>query len=449
MMAIQNITMPQLGESVTEGTIEKWLVKPGDTVKKYDPLAEVATDKVNAEIPSSFEGVITELLAEEGQTLPVGAIVCSIEIAGDSELPPPPPTKKSAVSTAILNAGVQRKQETQQATTATVATPKPVRKDKVRYSPAVLRLAQEHDIALEQVTGTGEGGRITRKDLLALIEAGAVPTTQAETPSVADTPVQQSAPAVANGNPQNDMKPVTPTQPLQAGDIEIPVTKVRRAIANNMVRSVHEVPHAWMMMEVDVTDLVTYRDSIKTEFKQKEGFNITYFAFFVKAVAQALKEFPMMNSMWAEDKIIQKHDINISIAVATDDALFVPVIKHADEKSIKGIAREINELAVKVRAGKLSMDDIKGGTFTVNNTGAFGSVQSMGIINYPQAAILQVESIVKKPVVLPGGMFAARDIVNLCLSLDHRVLDGLVCGKFLNRVKEILENTNKSSTSVY
>ena len=448
MMAIQNITMPQLGESVTEGTIEKWLVKPGDTVKKYDPLAEVVTDKVNAEIPSSFEGIITELLAEEGQTLPVGAIVCSIEIAGDSELPPPPPAKKSAVSTAILNAGVQRKQETQQATTATVAPPKPVRQDKVRYSPAVLRLAQEHDIALDQVTGTGEGGRITRKDLLTLIEAGAVPTTQPETPAT-DTSVQQSAPAVANVTPQNDMKPAAPVQPLQAGDIEIPVTKVRRAIANNMVRSVHEVPHAWMMMEVDVTDLVTYRDSIKTEFKHKEGFNITYFAFFVKAVAQALKEFPMMNSMWAEDKIIQKHDINISIAVATDDALFVPVIKHADEKSIKGIAREINELAVKVRAGKLSMDDIKGGTFTVNNTGAFGSVQSMGIINYPQAAILQVESIVKKPVILPGGMFAARDIVNLCLSLDHRVLDGLVCGKFLNRVKEILENTNKSSTSVY
>lgn len=448
MMAIQNITMPQLGESVTEGTIEKWLVKPGDTVKKYDPLAEVVTDKVNAEIPSSFEGIITELLAEEGQTLPVGAIVCSIEIAGDSELPPPPPAKKSAVSTAILNAGVQRKQETQQATTATVAPPKPVRQDKVRYSPAVLRLAQEHDIALDQVIGTGEGGRITRKDLLTLIEAGTVPTTQLETPAT-DTSVQQSAPAVANVTPQNDMKPTAPVQPLQAGDIEIPVTKVRRAIANNMVRSVHEVPHAWMMMEVDVTDLVTYRDSIKTEFKQKEGFNITYFAFFVKAVAQALKEFPMMNSMWAEDKIIQKHDINISIAVATDDALFVPVIKHADEKSIKGIAREINELAVKVRAGKLSMDDIKGGTFTVNNTGAFGSVQSMGIINYPQAAILQVESIVKKPVVLPGGMFAARDIVNLCLSLDHRVLDGLVCGKFLNRVKEILENTNKSSTSVY
>lgn len=448
MMAIQNITMPQLGESVTEGTIEKWLVKPGDTVKKYDPLAEVVTDKVNAEIPSSFEGVITELLVEEGQTLPVGAVVCSIEIAGDSELPPPPPPKKSAVSTAILNAGVQKKQETQQSTTATKALQKTVRQDKVRYSPAVLRLAQEYEIALDKITGTGEGGRITRKDLMQLIEAGNVPTSLVETPPAIDSAVPQSVPVVAPTSQENT-KLATSVQPIQVGDIEIPVTKVRRAIANNMVRSVHEVPHAWMMMEVDVTDLVAYRDNIKTEFKQKEGFNITYFAFFVKAVAQALKEFPMMNSMWAEDKIIQKHDINISIAVATDDALFVPVIKHADEKSIKGIAKEINELAVKVRAGKLTMDDIQGGTFTVNNTGAFGSVQSMGIINYPQAAILQVESIVKKPVVLPGGMFAARDIVNLCLSLDHRVLDGLVCGKFLNRVKEILENTNKSSTSVY
>ncbi|MED3798754.1 dihydrolipoamide acetyltransferase family protein [Lysinibacillus capsici] len=447
-MSVQNITMPQLGESVTEGTIEKWLVKPGDTVKKYDPLAEVVTDKVNAEIPSSFEGVITELLAQEGQTLPVGAVVCSIEIAGEGELPAPPPEKKSTVSTAILNAGVQKKQETPQQVAAPVSAPKEARTGKVRYSPAVLRLAQEHDIALDLVTGTGEGGRITRKDLLKLIETGNIPTAN-DVAQAAPTVQTTSAPTAASAPQQQVEKAAAPVQPIHPGDIEIPVTKIRRAIANNMVKSVHEAPHAWMMMEVDVTDLVTYRDSLKNEFKQKEGFNLTYFAFFVKAVAQALKEFPMLNSMWAEDKIIQKHDINISIAVATDDALFVPVIKHADEKSIKGIAKEINELAIKVRTGKLAMDDITGGTFTVNNTGAFGSVQSMGIINYPQAAILQVESIVKKPVVLPGGMFAARDIVNLCLSLDHRVLDGLVCGKFLNRVKEILENTNKSSTSVY
>ena len=234
-----------------------------------------------------------------------------------------------------------------------------------------------------------------------------------------------------------------------AGDIEIPVTGVRRAIATNMLRSKHEAPHAWMMIEVDVTNLVAYRDSLKNEFKQKEGFNLTYFAFFVKAVAQALKEFPMMNSMWAGDKIIQKKDINISIAVATEDSLFVPVINHADEKTIKGIGRDIQDLATKVRTGKLKSSEMQGGTFTVNNTGSFGSVQSMGIINHPQAAILQVESIVKRPVIMNGGMFAARDMVNLCLSLDHRVLDGLVAGRFLARVKEILENISADNTSIY
>ena len=237
--------------------------------------------------------------------------------------------------------------------------------------------------------------------------------------------------------------------PTAAGDIEIPVTGVRRAIATNMLRSKHEAPHAWTMIEVDVTNLVQYRDSLKNDFKQKEGFNLTYFAFFVKAVSQALKEFPMMNSMWAGDKIIQKKDINISIAVATEDALYVPVIKHADEKSIKGIGRDINDLAAKVRSGKLKSDEMQGGTFTVNNTGSFGSIQSMGIINYPQAAILQVESIVKRPVVMNGGMIAVRDMVNLCLSLDHRVLDGLVAGRFLARVKEILENISTDNTSVY
>lgn len=445
-MAIQNITMPQLGESVTEGTIEKWLVQPGDTVKKYDPLAEVITDKVNAEIPSSFEGVITELLAEEGQTLPVGSVVCSIKIASDSELPPPPPPKKSAVSSAILNAGVQKKQASTKPVPALKQVEKTVRTDKKRYSPAVLRLAQEHDIALEQVIGTGEGGRITRKDVQQIIDAGGVPINNVSEPVSIQTPIENTSSPSA---PHQHEKPVALKPSAQGRDIEIPVTNVRRAIANNMVRSAQEVPHAWMMMEVDVTELVAFRDSIKAEFKQKEGYNITYFAFFVKAVAQALKEFPMLNSVWAEDKIIQKHDINISIAVASDDALFVPVIRHADEKSVKGIAREIYELAGKARDGKLTMDNIQGGTFTVNNTGAFGSMQSMGIINYPQAAILQVESIVKKPVILQGGMIAARDIVNLCLSLDHRILDGLICGKFLNRVKNILENTNKSSTSVY
>ncbi|GGA30565.1 dihydrolipoamide acetyltransferase family protein [Psychrobacillus lasiicapitis] len=432
-MALEQIKMPQLGESVTEGTIEKWLVKPGDHVNKYDALAEVNTDKVTAEVPSSFTGVIKELIANEGDTLAVGEIVCTIETEGGAteevvESAPEQPTAET-----VKPAEVQKH-------TAPVNREKGA---KARYSPAVLKLSQEHGIDLSLVSGTGNEGRITRKDLLKIIESGEIPVAAQAEPVVEQTQATPQAQVTA------PPKAAPVNVPVSAGDIEIPVTGVRKAIAANMLRSKHEAPHAWTMIEVDVTNMVQYRDSIKNDFKQKEGFNVTYFAFFVKAVSQALKEFPMMNSMWAGDKIIQKKDINISIAVATEDALFVPVIKNADEKTIKGIAREVNELAAKVRSGKLKSDEMQGGTFTVNNTGSFGSVQSMGIINYPQAAILQVESIVKRPVIMDGGMIAARDMVNLCLSLDHRVLDGLVAGRFLARVKEILENITKENTSVY
>ncbi|MEK9198611.1 dihydrolipoamide acetyltransferase family protein [Lysinibacillus halotolerans] len=429
-MSIQQILMPQLGESVTEGTIEKWLVQPGDQVNKYDPLAEVVTDKVNAEIPSSFTGTIKELIAKEGETLPVGALVCTIEIEAVENGSTPVEQSKGAENNS-------EKPKTEESKIVTETNSKDS-SQKGRYSPAVLRLANEHDIDLQHVEGTGLGGRITRKDILKIIETGNIPQ---KTDTVAQEPVLQR---------ENEQAPKKENTIASAvGDIEIPVTPVRRAIANNMVRSKQEVPHAWMMMEVDVTNLVNYRNKIKNDFKAKEGFNITYFAFFVKAVAKALKEFPMMNSVWAGDKIIQKKDINISIAVATEDALFVPVIKNADDKSIKGIAKDIHELSTLVRSGKLRQEHMQGGTFTVNNTGSFGSVQSMGIINYPQAAILQVESIVKRPVIMNDNMFAARDMVNLCLSLDHRVLDGLICGKFLNRVKSILENVNEETMSIY
>ncbi|QGQ47148.1 dihydrolipoamide acetyltransferase family protein [Metabacillus sediminilitoris] len=428
-MAIEQIKMPQLGESVTEGTISKWLVAVGDEVKKYDPIAEVMTDKVNAEVPSSFSGIITDILAEEGVTLSVGEIICHIEVEGP----------KASTETEIGTKSDRKETVENQATTL-VDQP-----NKKRYSPAVLRIAQDHNIDLEQVNGTGAGGRITRKDLLQLIESGSMPLIGEE-----NNKTEPNGERLTSQPPvELDQKQPQSTPSSVTGDIEIPVTGVRKAIAANMVRSKHEAPHAWMMMEVDVTNLVDYRNSVKADFKQKEGFNLTFFAFFVKAVAQALKEYPQINSMWAGDKIIQKKDINLSIAVATEDSLFVPVIKAADEKTIKGIAREITELAIKVRSGKLTSADMQGGTFTVNNTGSFGSVQSMGIINYPQAAILQVESIVKRPVVMAGGMIAVRDMVNLCLSLDHRVLDGLICGRFLKRVKEILENISKETTSIY
>ena len=438
-MAIEQIKMPQLGESVTEGTISKWLVSVGDKVNKYDPLAEVMTDKVNAEVPSSFSGVIKELIAEEGETYEVGQIILTIETEGGGEAvhDAPAETKAEEKAAAAPEAPAPSSQ----------VTPADAPKG-VRYSPAVLKLSQEHGIDLSQVTGTGGGGRITRKDLMKIIESGDIPTAAAAAAAPEKTEAPAPSPAPSQPAASKQAAPA-PNVPVLPGDVEIPVTGVRKAIAANMLRSKHEAPHAWTMLEVDVTNLVEYRNSIKGEFKQKEGFNLTFFAFFVKAVAQALKEFPQINSMWAGDKIIQKKDINISIAVATDDALFVPVIKAADEKTIKGIAREINDLALKVRTGKLTSAEMQGGTFTVNNTGSFGSVQSMGIINYPQAAILQVESIVKRPVVMNNGMIAVRDMVNLCMSLDHRVLDGLVCGRFLQRVKEILENTSKDNTTIY
>lgn len=409
-MGTEKITMPQLGESVTEGTINSWLVKEGDYVNKYDPIADVMTDKVNAEVPSSYEGTIKEILTPEGTTIKVGEIMCYIETKDSSS--EPVSMEQGSEPVPEKNDAIEEKVETDQSM-------------KLRYSPAVLKLAQEHNIQLTEVSGTGKNGRITRKDIEKVIETGS------------ESPVNES---------QVEDKPLPTTQ--RVGDLEIPVTGIRKVIAQNMVRSTQEIPHAWMTVEVDVTDLVRYRNKIKDEFKQQEGFTLTYFSFFVKAVAQALKEYPQLNSTWAVDKIIQRKDVNLSIAVANDDQLFVPVIKNADEKSTKGIAKSISELAMKARSGKLKAADMDGGTFTVNNTGSFGSIHSMGVINHPQAAILQVESIVKRPVII-NDMFAARDMVNLSLSLDHRILDGLVCGKFLARVKELLENINEDQTNVY
>ncbi|WP_121639758.1 dihydrolipoamide acetyltransferase family protein [Virgibacillus sp. Bac330] len=419
-MAIEKINMPQLGESVTEGTISSWLVQVGDEVNKYDPIAEVLTDKVNAEVPSSYSGKIKEIVAQEGDTIEVGELMCYIDTVDE------PGSKQEQRSSSSTEA-VEHKE-------AEASSDQSMKK---RYSPAVLRLAQEHDIDLEQVTGSGKAGRITRKDVEKIIASGKIP----EPSKVAFQTEEQVSPQEVK--PLN--KSVSGTYP---GDVEIPVSGVRKAIAQNMVRSTQEIPHAWMTVEVDVTDLVTYRNKVKDTFKTREGYGLTFFAFFVKAVAQALKEFPQLNSTWAEDKIIQRKDVNISIAVAKDQELFVPVIHHADDKSVKGIAKQIHELAVKARTGKLTPDDMKGGTFTVNNTGSFGSIHSMGVINHPQAAILQVESIVKRPVIV-NDMFAARNMVNLSLSLDHRILDGLICGQFLARVKAILEQMNEHTINVY
>ncbi|MFB5661983.1 dihydrolipoamide acetyltransferase family protein [Alteribacillus sp. HJP-4] len=414
----EEIKMPQLGESVTEGTITKWLVKPGDKVNKYDPIAEVMTDKVNAEVPCSAAGTIKELMVKEDETVQVGSLICYIETEADTQkrkidkddAPKTEPTDSSEIASPEENTAAESL--------------------KHRYSPAVLRMAQDNNIDLTAVTGSGRGGRITRKDLESII----------------NNEVSSAGSSAEPGDTDNEKHPHISSN---AGDAKVPLSGVRKAIASKMQQSSQEIPHAWTMVEVDVTNLVAYRNQIKQEFKRREGFPITFFPFFIKAVVESLQEFPEINSVWGGDHILQKKDINVSIAVSADNALYVPVIPHADEKSIKGIAKEVNRLAEKARNGKLSGEDMKKGTFTINNTGSFGSVQSVPIINYPQAAILSVESIVKKPVVMQGDMLAVRSMVNLCLSLDHRVLDGLICGRFLARIKEKLENFDQFKDSVY
>lgn len=421
------IKMPQLGESVTEGTITKWLVSPGDKVNKYDPLAEVMTDKVNAEIPSSYEGIVEEIIAQEDETIAVGEVICKMKIEQESAEP-----KAEAES-------AEKEQEQSSAS----PEEKTDTSSKSRYSPAVMRLAQENDIELSAVQGSGRGGRITRKDLLSIISGE-----------------NQSAPAPESAEKQQESREKetsektvesvsTPQKTDKGRTQEIPVSGVRKAIAQNMVHSKKSAPHAWMMVEVDVTNLVKLRDKIKDGFAAQEGYKLTYLPFFMKAVVDALKKYPQVNAEWADDKIIRYKDVHLSIAVATEENLYVPVIHHADEKNVKGLARSLHDITEKVKEGSLTSKDMQGGTFTLNNTGSFGSVQSQPIINAPQAAILSVESIVKKPVVLENDAIAIRNMVNLCMSLDHRVLDGLISGKFMNDIKTTLENMSGENTSVY
>ncbi|MGG4093111.1 dihydrolipoamide acetyltransferase family protein [Paenibacillus lautus] len=453
---LTDVTMPQLAESLVSATIAKWLKKPGDAIEQYEPICEVITDKVNAEIPSTLDGVMGEILAQEGQTVNVGEIICRISVAsGQGGTPSPQPAASAPVSQHQGNGSEEGSM-------------------RFRYSPAVQTLAAEHQIDLSQVQGSGMGGRITRKDVLAYIEkggaaqskgapAGAAPAQSAQAPKETvqpsgtspfqglqhqmpaepSPPLGTAIPNVRHSGLHLTESPKLPTievEGMEGGRSEyfIDVTPMRNAIARNMRQSVTEIPHAWTMIEVDVTNIVLLRNQLKDEFKRKEGVNLTYLAFLLKAVVNAIKDYPIMNSFWAVDKIVVKRDINLSLAVGTEDSVLTPVIHRADQKNIAGLAREIEELARKTREGKLKLDDMQGGTFTVNNTGSFGSILSYPIINYPQAAILTFESIVKKPVVI-NDMIAVRSMANLCLSLDHRILDGVICGRFLQRVKDNLE----------
>lgn len=425
-MATKTVLLPHLGESVTEASVTEWLVKPGDSIERYTPLMEVVSDKVLTEVPSDFAGVVKEFLVDLDTNLPIGTALMTLEVegVGDDGVPTTTPKKEEKVE-ALLAV-----QENVAAVAPEKTSAKSIKASGGRFSPAVLKISQERGIDLTQVTGTGAGGRITRKDVLNFTPETA---SSISTP-VADTPI--STPA-----------PTSVARPVETalGDRVVPADGIRKAIATKMVQSVNEIPHAWMMVEADVSNIVALRNSMKDEFKQKEGISLSFFPFFAKAVVQALKKNPILNTSWQDGNIVYHNDINLSIAVTTDEHLFVPVIRQADNYSLVGLTKQINELAKEARSGTLPLEKMNGGTFTLNNTGSLGSVQSMGIINHPQAAILQVESINKRVVPTKEGGFKTADIVHLCLSIDHRILDGQQAGKFLKDVKESLAKFSSDS----
>lgn len=432
-MATKEIKMPHLGESVTEAAIVQWLVKPGDPVKRYNPLMEVVSDKVTTEVPSDFDGVVKEFLISLDTDVPIGTAVMTLETEETAE--------ETEVSTLAPVKEASEEQAQEHGTVAKTSTATHHQKNNGRYFPAVLKIAQEKNIDLTQVTGTGRDGRITRKDVTNYTPTQEITPDEAvspvASPSISEEPVASQNEIEATASPTE-----TTTDKIVSAD------PVRKAIAKKMVQSVNEIPHAWLMVEADVTNLVQLRNSLKDEFKQQEGLSLSFFPFFAKAVIQALKKNPKINTSWDDGSIIYHKEVNLSISVTTDEHLYVPVIHQADNYSIAGLAKEINRLAQEVHQGTLASKEMQGGTFTLNNTGTLGSVQSMGIINHPQAAILQVESINKRLVPTADGGFKVADMVNLCLSIDHRILDGQQAGKFLRDVKDNLAKYN-ADTDVY
>ena len=444
------IRMPQLGESVHEGTIGRWLKRPGEAVAKYEPLVEVITDKVNVEMPSPFGGVLQKILAEEGQTVPAGTAIALIEetvaprgtaaaVATKAGAPaaqakatrePEPPAAARAAFTDGERAGAP-------AGAPVVTQP---REQVQRLSPLVRRLVEEHHIApqeLEAIERSGTGGRITKDDVLRYLETrGRAAPAAAGVSAPSATSAATAAPA--SGARPGTVPPPAPAPPRAPGDQLHPLSALRRTIAERMARSKREIPHAYGVIEVDVTTLVRHREAYKAVWQAREGINVSVTAFIVRAASRALRAYPAVNSTFTPEGVLYKQGVHIGVGVAIPDGLIVPVIKDADQRSVVGLAREVEALVGRARQGKLTLDDVSGGTFTLTNPGVFGSIFSMPIINHPQAAILSADAIVRRPVVRGEGI-AIRDIMHLGLAFDHRVFDGAVAMQFLNHIKQQLE----------
>src|SRR5882762_9206489 len=422
-MGLAQIKMPQLGESVTEGTVDKWLKREGDMVKRDEPLVEVVTDKVNAEIPSPFEGKLVKISATEGETVRVGAVIAQIEVQDAAGAPSQAPAKPSREA-GIAHTEVPPEPAGGPAPGTAVAAPADNGgSERARLSPAVRKLAAEHDIDPASLRGSGLGGRVTRDDVLAAV-GGEKVAAAPQAPAQPSGPV----PARVDGAREELMK----------------LSVIRKSIAEHMVRSLATSPHAWTLQEIDVTSLVRYREAEKEKFKARHGVALTYLPFVAQIVCEALKQFPWLNSTWSDEGVVIKRYVNLGIAVSIPDGLIVPVVKDADKLGFTDLVRVINDLVERARNKQLKPEDVQAGTFTLNNTGATGSIASQPIINQPQAAILTTESIVKRAVVIEDAI-AMRHMMNMCLSFDHRIIDGMMAGQFLGTIKKRLEEWTPGS----
>ena len=406
------ITMPQLGESVTEGTVLQWLKQPGDTVALDEPLCEIETEKVTAELPSPFEGTLGEIFVPEGETIEVDAPLCTVvEAAGAAPEPVP-----AAVAEPVPAEADGRTPAADQSRAGV-------------YSPVVQRLAAKHDIDLAAIAGSGRAGRVTRKDVQALIDEREREAAAADgiPPAAAPLPL-----------PEGEVVPPPEVATVAASDAYdiVPLSATRRKIGENMVRSTTEAPQAWMMIEADVSGLVDLRARERERFA---GVDLTYLPYFASTVAHTLTDFPELNARWHGDELRRYRRVNLGIAIATERGLVVPVVPNARDLSVAGLARRIDDLVARAHAGKLRIEDMEAGTFTVNNTGAFGSIASKPIVNHPQIGIVTMERVVRRPIVVEGDAIAIRSVMNVALSFDHRALDGAEAGGFLAALKERLE----------
>ncbi|HJP40971.1 MAG TPA: dihydrolipoamide acetyltransferase family protein [Dehalococcoidia bacterium] len=410
------ITMPQLGETVIEGTLLRWMKQPGESVVLDEAVCEIETEKVTAELPSPYAGTMGPQLVEEGETVEVGSPLCEIADASTPSKAPPnkpsedSPAKSPAVEEPVVaepaHAGVSNRRLEERGRF---------------YSPVVLRLAEEHNLDLAALSGTGIEGRVTRRDVETYLE-----TRTPEPPAAPTSQPTLAGAAAATVEREEDFETVR-------------LTPTRKAISANLLRSTRESPQAWTMIEVDMTRVLERREEQRAAAERDEGIHLTLLPYFTQAICGALREHPELNARWDGNELQRFRSVNCGIAVAAPHGLVVPVIRDAQELSVIGLARKITDVANRARDRRLTVEDVQGGTFTVNNTGAFGSIASKPIVNYPEVAIITLERVVQRPVVTGGDAIAIRAMANVCLSFDHRALDGLEAGRFLTTLKERVE----------